>query len=258
MNTTSFTAVALASLLGSAHCAAMCGGFVAAYSHGESPGKAGRVLSHVAYNGGRLLTYALLGAAAGALGRALDLAGHAAGLADAAGILAGVLLLLWGALGLVPRAALIRLKPRRTSTFTSWVSARFLGFAKKPALLRAGLLGLSTTLLPCGWLYAFVALAAATGGAGEGAWLMTAFWLGSLPMMLGLGWSVQGLARRLHSRLPRLRAALVLAVGVVTLLLRFQSPSFAASQPPAARPNEAGAPPNVDCPLHRKRGAESG
>jgi sulfite exporter TauE/SafE len=235
----------------------MCGGFVAAYTSGESPSKAERALSHAAYNGGRLLIYAALGASAGVLGSALDLAGHAAGLADVAGIVAGLLLLFWGALGLVPRAALIRLRPRPKRAFTSWVSGLFAGFVNKPPLVRAGLLGLSTTLLPCGWLYAFVALAAASGGAAAGAWLMTAFWVGSLPMMFGLGWSLQGLAARLHTRLPRLRSALVLGVGVVTLLLRFQSSSFAASQPPSL-PDAPGIAPNPDCPFHRRGVPEEG
>jgi sulfite exporter TauE/SafE len=256
MNSVSWVGVAFASLVGSAHCATMCGPFVAAYASGEREPKARRALSHLTYNLGRLLTYLALGAAAGTLGRALDLAGHAAGLANVAGIVTGVLLLFWGALGLWPRPALIQLrKSNRRFAFTAWVSSLFASFAQKPALVRAGLLGLSTTLLPCGWLYAFVAFAATTRGAAQGAWLMSAFWLGSLPMMLGVGWSLQGVARRLQSRLPRLRSALVLAVGVVTLLLRFQMPALAATGHAASTTAGSALPRSADCPCHAKRRA---
>jgi len=253
MNTASWAGVAVASLVGSAHCATMCGPFVAAYASGEQEPRARRALSHLAYNGGRLLTYLMLGATAGALGHALDLAGHAAGLADAAGIVTGVLLLFWGARGLVPRASLVPLGRSSSKNLVSrWVSGVFASFAEKPALMRAGLLGLSTTLLPCGWLYAFVALASATGSAAQGAWSMSAFWVGSLPMMLGVGWSLQGFAGRLQRRVPRLRSALVLGVGVVTLLLRFQSPALAAKAPSAPAAGVSALPHGVDCPLHAK------
>ena len=91
------TALALtvlgASLLGSLHCAGMCGGFVAFYA-GTGDGRAG--LSHAAYNLGRLAAYAVLGAMAGALGLALDLASAPIGIPRAAAVLAGLLITLWG------------------------------------------------------------------------------------------------------------------------------------------------------------------
>lgn len=257
MNAVSWLSVALASLAGSVHCATMCGAFVAVYAGAgaDSEPMARRALSHLSYNAGRLFTYAALGAAAGTLGRALDLAGQAAGLANLAGIVTGVVLLLSGALGLAPRSRLIQLKPKRKFAFSERVSNLFVSFVHKPPMVRAGLLGLSTTLLPCGWLYAFVAFAAATGGAFEGAWLMSAFWVGSLPMMLGVGFSLQSVAQRLQSRLPRLRSVLLLAVGVVTLLLRFQMPALAANGRATAAPAGSALPQTRDCPCHKARRA---
>ena len=81
-----------ASLLGSLHCAAMCGGFACLYGgdaatrrrqrrrrHAASASSArGRTLTgHVAYHGGRLVAYAMLGALAGTLGAGLDALGAA-------------------------------------------------------------------------------------------------------------------------------------------------------------------------------------
>jgi sulfite exporter TauE/SafE len=237
--------VATASLLGSAHCAAMCGGFVSAYAGGES-----QKTTHLAYNAGRLTSYLALGALAGALGGALDLAGRAAGLAHGAALVTGGLLLFWGVLGLSSRPALIRLQRGKTSSFASRFSALLVSFRNRPAHVRAGLLGLSSTLLPCGWLYAFAAFAAATGSALGGAWLMSAFWAGSLPMMLGVGLSLQSLTARLGRRLPRLRAGLALAAGVLTLVWHFQGAAFAASSS-ACAPAGASAPKASDCPCHK-------
>jgi sulfite exporter TauE/SafE len=253
VNPGTWVSVFAASLAGSVHCAAMCGGFVAAYAGNEGQGAARRAASHVAYNGGRLVTYLALGAAAGAVGRALDLAGSALGLAHVAGIVTGVVLLVTGAMALAPRARVVRLGTGPARGLASRLTPLFQRFRAKPAVIRALVLGLSSTLLPCGWLYAFAAFAAATGGALSGAWLMSAFWLGSLPVMLGLGVSVQGVTRRFGRYLPRLRPILILVVGVFTLLSRLQLPAFAAGkQSPAAA---AHVPTTSDCPCHRRHPA---
>ncbi|MEO8000019.1 MAG: sulfite exporter TauE/SafE family protein, partial [Gemmatimonadaceae bacterium] len=52
-----------ASMLGSIHCAGMCGPFVCFYAGG--PAKPVQLRSHAWYNLGRLLSYLLLGATAG-------------------------------------------------------------------------------------------------------------------------------------------------------------------------------------------------
>ncbi len=93
--------VFVASLVGSLHCIGMCGPFVAFYSGADGSGGARRLLSHAAYSGGRLLTYALFGLAAGAVGAALDVAGSLAGFQRVAAIVAGVTMILWGVLALL-------------------------------------------------------------------------------------------------------------------------------------------------------------
>ncbi len=255
MSAAAWLSVFVASLLGSVHCAAMCGGFVAAYSGEPAESAARRAARHLAYNGGRLLTYLTLGGLAGAFGSAVDLAGRAAGFAHAAALATAVVLLLTGVLELSRRAAPIRLGLRPLRPLTSRLSALLIRFRDQPALLRAGLLGLTTTLLPCGWLYAFVALAAATGGVAGGVALMSAFWLGSLPVMLGVAVSAQTLVSKLGTRLPLMRALLIVGVGVVTLLSRLQLPAFAGAEHGAhssARSTPASTlPSSKDCPCHR-------
>jgi sulfite exporter TauE/SafE len=246
--------VFLASLAGSVHCAAMCGGFVAAYASGEDERPLARATAHLAYNGGRLVTYLGLGAVAGTVGRALDLAGSAVGIAHVAAVATAVALLVSGIVALVPKTALVRLGRGPSRGLASRLTPLFQRFRGKPPRVRALVLGLSSTLLPCGWLYAFAALAASTGGAFDGAWLMAAFWLGSLPVMLGVGVSLQTIFRRFARPLARLRPVLVIGVGAIALLSRLQLPAFAAGSS-GAMP-AASAPPNADdCPCHRARGA---
>jgi sulfite exporter TauE/SafE len=249
MNAVSWLSVFGASLAGSVHCAAMCGGFVAAYA-GSNEGPARRAAAHAAYNGGRLVTYLTLGTLAGALGHALDLAGAALGLAHVAAVVTGAVLIVTGLVSLTPRSGLVRLGRGPSSGPAALLGRLLARFRDKPASVRALVLGLSSTLLPCGWLYAFVAFAAAAGSAGAGAWLMSAFWLGSLPLLVGLGLSFQSLVRRFGRSLPQVRSVLVLAVGAFTLITRMQLPAFAATND-GTNARALGVPTPADCPCHR-------
>ena len=85
-----------ASLLGSVHCAAMCGGFVCLYSGTGSARQTGAA-PHAAYNAGRLFSYLLLGALAGSVGHGVDRIGGVAGIGRLAAIIAGALMVVWGA-----------------------------------------------------------------------------------------------------------------------------------------------------------------
>jgi sulfite exporter TauE/SafE len=253
MSAVSLLAVVGASVVGSAHCAAMCGGFVAAYAGNGARSSLERAASHAAYNTGRLVTYVALGAAAGALGAQLNLAGTASGIAQVAAIATGIVLLLSGAAGLWPRQKLVQLRSR-SPRGPSLVARALLHARDKPVVVRALLLGLFTTLLPCGWLYAFVAVAAGTGGAPSGALLMAAFWLGTLPALLGVGLSIQTLSARLAHKLPRLRAGFVLLAGALTLTFRFEGAAPLSSGAAKPGPASVAAPlPNaVDCPYHTR------
>ena len=209
-----------ASLLGSAHCAGMCGGFVAFYATGAGARRAG---AHAAYHGGRWLSYVVLGVLAGALGAGLDRGFAATGWAASARILAGAFITAWGAAKLL-RVLAPRLWTRvdahapRFGRSLGGVVAAVLGrFAYSPPALRALALGLLTTLLPCGWLYAFVATAAGTGSPAHGALVMTAFWVGTLPMMALLGVLARTAAGPFARRLPLLSACLLVAIGLFTL-----------------------------------------
>ena len=215
-------AVLSASLLGSMHCAGMCGPFCGiAVSGGRSRGEAAAL--HAAYHGGRLVTYTIVGAAAGAAGALLDLASTLAGLQPIALALAGGAMVLFGLAELARqggwRSGLLaqfgHWRPPAGWTRLVQRGQRFA--ARQNALPRALTIGLLTTLLPCGWLYAFFVTAAGSGGALAGAAVMAAFWAGTLPVMLSLGVGVRQLAGVLGDRLPAVTAVALIAVGFMTL-----------------------------------------
>lgn len=216
-----------ASLLGSLHCAGMCGGFVALFAGTATPSE--RLRAHFAWHGTRLLTYATLGAIAGGLGGALDLAGSLAGWPQIAAALAGIGMALWGAFTLLQLAGVgfaTRLVAGLRKSFTGRKVAPFQRAIRhlhsRPPVVRAVVLGLSSALLPCGWLYAFVIAAAGTANLWAGAALMAAFWLGNLPLLAGLGALVQRLSGPMRKHLPVATATALLVVGVLTVVQRLQ------------------------------------
>jgi sulfite exporter TauE/SafE len=204
-------AVFLASLLGSLHCVGMCGAFLAlAFADGPSRG---RWRLPLAYHGGRLTTYLLLGVMAGAAGSLLNLGGLLAGVQRVALPLAGGTVLLFGVAGLLRQRGVsvgrLRLPPRWVAVVQRLQSAAM----ALPPTTRALSVGLLTTLLPCGWLYAFAAVAAGTADPLAGGAVMAVFWLGTLPALVSCGLGVQALAGPLGRRLPTLTCLTLIVIG---------------------------------------------
>jgi sulfite exporter TauE/SafE len=227
---TLFAGVLLASLVGSVHCAAMCGAFVCAYAGVGAPSATGRGLAwpaHAAYHAGRLVSYLTLGLAAGAIGARVDDLGRLAGLARGATVLAGMLMVMW-AVGTIAVAVGARIGPAPFAP--GWLQRRLgaliAALRDEPPVARAALTGLLTTLLPCGWLYTFVVTAGGTGNAVAGAATMLAFWVGTVPALLAVGAGARRLLGPLAHRLPVAAATLVLALGLLSIAGRVHAPSI--------------------------------
>jgi sulfite exporter TauE/SafE len=99
-------------------------------------------------------------------------------------------------------------------------------------------MGLVTTLIPCGWLYAFVAVAGGTAHPLTGAGVMALFWLGTLPVMASLGLLAQSALGPLRRRLPILTASLLVVFGMLTLAGKFR-PMPAMHHAPVPGPHAA-------------------
>ncbi|MDX2115994.1 MAG: sulfite exporter TauE/SafE family protein [Planctomycetota bacterium] len=221
---TLIVSIFLASLTGSLHCAGMCGAFLAfAVGLDGSRSVRARAALQSAYHVGRLATYTALGVVAGGLGAAFNTGGELLGVQRVAVVCAGSLMVGFGVItvlrlnGVKLPAAPVPQAARRLAERTLRSSLSL------PPLLRAASTGLATTLLPCGWLYAFVITAAGTGRPGLGALTMAVFWLGTLPALVAVGAGVQSIAARLPAigrRVPLITATIIVAVGLLTVFGR--------------------------------------
>lgn len=182
MPDTGFLALFLVGLLGGTHCVGMCGGIVGAMSMG---GKAGWGL-HLAYNGGRIASYATAGAIAGALGAAgMGLEGQV----PARLLLYGLANLMLVALGFyllgVTRA--LAFTERAGQTLWRRIQPLTRRFLPVRSIAQAFPLGVLWGWLPCGLVYSALATALTAGSALRGAEMMLAFGLGTLPNLLLAG-----------------------------------------------------------------------
>lgn len=193
-------------LVGSFHCAGMCGPFALALPGGGF--SATRFfLARLFYNLGRMVTYCTLGLIFGLAGKVLWLAGAQRWLALALGLilLAGLLASRRKSIVAGKAALLIDRLKRPLSRFL-----------KSPSLLSPGLVGLVNGLLPCGLVYVACAAASATGNPFGALAYMTAFGAGTLPIMLGIGLSGRLIPFPVRLKLQR---AVPVAVCLVAALL---------------------------------------
>ncbi len=214
-------AVFAASVLGSLHCAGMCGAFVAFAVSLDAPDQRRR-LWHLqgAYNIGRLITYTTLGSIAGGFGGAFDAAGQLVGVQRAAVMMAGLCMVVFGSITILRLNGVRVPKPRTPAFLERTVTSAIRTAVERPPLVRAFLTGTITTLLPCGWLYAFVITAAGTGHPVQGALTMAVFWAGTLPILVAIGTGVQVVASRLGGlgrRVPVIVACVVVAIGMLNV-----------------------------------------
>jgi len=207
----------LVGLLGGVHCAGMCGGIVGALSL-PAPGAAAPWHYHFAYNFGRIATYTLGGALAGAIGSSALLLEGILPVQQALFIVANVMLI---ALGLhlagLSRAVLVLERVGRRIWKRLQPYSRRLLPVSSPA--RAFVLGTLWGFLPCGLTYSVLLTSLSSGSASNGAMLMLAFGLGTLPNLIAVAY----FARQAHALLGRkmVRAAfgaLIAGFGVLGLM----------------------------------------
>lgn len=212
-----------ASLLGSTHCAGMCGPIVLLMvgKPSQQPGSSMSVpLRLLAYHLGRLTTYLTLGVLFGLLGKSMNQSGVLPGFQHGMAYLAGVTMLVCAVVLLLRQ---LGVQLRHMPIPARWVKTIYAGFKVAqawPPLLGTWWVGLLTTWIPCGWLYAFVIVAAGLGDPRMGALVMLTFWVGTIPMLSFLGLTAHQLSTRWRMASPWIAITACLTLGWMTLYHR--------------------------------------
>lgn len=179
----------LLAFYGTAHCAAMCGGFVASTftSCAGRPGAAR--LAAIPMHGGRLFSYATAGAIAGTLGATPAMLLGSARFQAILFSLAALVLVVTGL-----RIAGVRLVRPAHATFMAplWEKATAVARRMGPPDTFPKRLGLGVLWgwAPCALVYSALPLALVSGSPAGGAVVMLAFGAGTLPALLGAGWLI--------------------------------------------------------------------
>jgi uncharacterized protein len=188
--TASYGVAFVMGLISSLHCIGMCGSIVGTLSLSLTPtireNKSQLLLFVLNYNVGRIFSYALAGALIGFVEMLVTLPfaqgqGHRVLQLLSASVMASAGLYI---AGLFPRFAYIE---KVGSKF--WKKIEPFGRKLMPVKtkLNALLFGMVWGWLPCGLVYAALALAATTGDSLRSSLTMLAFGLGTLPAVMGIG-----------------------------------------------------------------------
>ena len=208
----------LVGLLGGVHCVGMCGGIVGTLTLGLPVGvrsSAPRLFPYqLTYNLGRIGGYGVAGALMGGIGQA---AVAVLPLQRALYLLAAIFMILLGLFLAGWWPGLARLEGLAAGL---WRRVEPLGRRLLPirSLGQALGVGFVWAWLPCGLVYSVLIWALSAGDAVQGALLMLAFGLGTLPTLLGLGLLAGAAARFAEQRwMRRLAGGLVLGFGLHAL-----------------------------------------
>jgi sulfite exporter TauE/SafE len=197
----------LLGLVGSIHCAGMCGPLALALPPVGDTAPA-YLLGRVAYNAGRIITYCLLGIVFGLAGYTLLMAG----LQRWVSIALGVALLL----GLFASRRLALAQP--VTSAVNLLKSSMSQLLRRRSFAGLAVLGLLNGLLPCGLVYVACAGAAATGGVLTGATYMAAFGIGTVPMMLAISLSGKLVPPALRLKLVKTIPVCVFLLGALLIL----------------------------------------
>lgn len=201
----------LLGLMGSFHCAGMCGPIAIALPlHGNRLPQ--KIYGGVLYNLGRTLTYGLMGVVFGLLGQGLKMIGFQ----QKVSIIMGAIMIIS-----VFFPSLFKNQYSAHKSWISWVAKLKSAIVKMFAIRSFSSLffiGLANGLLPCGLVYIAIAGAIGTGEVVYGSLYMLMFGLGTVPMMLSIAIAGNVLSTAARKKINRLMPVLVALVGIFFVL----------------------------------------
>lgn len=201
----------LLGLVGSLHCAGMCGPIALALPLGKESWFT-RVTGGLLYNTGRTITYALLGAVFGLAGMGIALGG----MQQWASIALGIIMILSVAIPWlsVKGEKLNHLVDKMTGVFKKPLARMFRVRTYRSLFI----IGILNGFLPCGLVYIALAGALVTGQYLEGSLYMAFFGLGTIPMMLAISLAGNFISGKMRAKLGRLIPIFIVLLGILFIL----------------------------------------
>jgi hypothetical protein len=198
-------------LVGSLHCLGMCGPIAIGIPlHKDNWFK--KVTGGILYNSGRIITYGILGAIFGLLGRGIQLAG----LQQWASIGIGIIMIVS-----VIFPVIFREKIRIDKLFTGYASrviGSFRNLFTKSSLSSLLLIGLLNGLLPCGLVYMAIAGALNTNDMMMGIAFMVMFGIGTTPALLILSLAGNVVSSRFKAKAGKVIPVFIVILGLLFIL----------------------------------------
>jgi hypothetical protein len=203
-------------LFGSSHCIGMCGGISGAFGLANPAQQVKKNLAlAVSFNLGRIFSYAFIGFIFGLFGALAN--DQFTAVSNTMRIVAAGLLVFMGlyVAGINSTITVIEKLGKGIWRLIQPLTRRFIPVTNNTsALCLGGLWG----WLPCGLVYSTLIWAASSGSAGQSAWLMFCFGLGTLPAMISTTFFAQSVKQWLQKKWLRVLAGLIIiAMGGLTL-----------------------------------------
>lgn len=198
-------------LVGSLHCIGMCGPIAVALPLGQKSWF-DRSFGALLYNIGRSLTYGVMGAVFGLLGKGIEMAG----IQQWVSIVMGVVMIASVLFPFLFRGSLNF--DRITSGYAGRLIGRFRKLFGNQAKSNLFAIGLMNGLLPCGLVYVAVAGAINTNDVVLGTLFMIVFGLGTIPVMMGVSLLGNIISRNLRARLNKVVPVFIVLLGIIFIL----------------------------------------
>lgn len=198
-------------LMGSFHCAGMCGPIAIALPlHGTTILQ--KTFGAALYNIGRTVTYGIMGALFGLLGQGVGMLGFQQKISVVMGALM-IISVLFPALF-------------KTKSNIGKIWSRFVGSLKRTigkmfsirSFSSLFFIGLLNGLLPCGLVYMAIAGAIGTGNVTQGSLYMILFGLGTIPMLLAISMAGNIMSQAIRTKINKLIPVLIIVVGLLFIL----------------------------------------
>jgi sulfite exporter TauE/SafE len=195
----------LLGLTGSLHCVGMCGPIAMMVNVRTNNNL---LINRLLYNSGRTVTYVVMGVVVGFLGKIVQWGGLQAKVSIGVGILILVALM-------IPKVQQLFIPS--LSTFVVHLKQAFSKHLQSTKPFSALFTGVLNGFLPCGLVYAALAIALVQVTPLNSALVMFLFGMGTVPAMLAAAYSWQAIRKIIPWSFQRIQTAMLIVVAVVMI-----------------------------------------